>query len=92
MGGCSLSEFYGTYFVRLREDALIPIFVVPECPCDEHWIETYGPFEEGIKQPFYKTLICTKDRDPFMSIAAQVCFGNPHHHGKQLEFESSSLN
>lgn len=50
---------------------LVVIDRFAECPCDEHWIETYGPFEEGLKQPFYKTMICTKDRDPFMSIAAQ---------------------
>eukprot|EP00483_Globobulimina_turgida_P008425 UN08442 len=42
-----------------------------ECPADIKWQQQYGPFEEGLKQPFYRTLICTKDRDPFMSIAAQ---------------------
>lgn len=51
---------------------LVLIDTFPECPCDEHWIHTYGPFEDGIKQPFYKTMVCTKDRkQPFMSIAAQ---------------------
>ena len=50
---------------------LVLVDTFPECPCDENWIQKYGPFEQGTKQPFYKTMVCTKDRDPFMSIAAQ---------------------
>ena len=50
---------------------LVLIDAFNECPCDETWVQRYGPFENGLKQPFYKTMICTKDRDPFMSIAAE---------------------
>ena len=42
------------------------------CPADARWQETHGPFEEGVEQPFYRTLVDTRDRpNPFMSIAAQ---------------------
>eukprot|EP01084_Bolivina_argentea_P058203 106285_1 len=53
------------------EFRLVIVATFNKCPCDQNWIEMYGPFEHGIQQPFYKTMICIKDRDPFMSIAAQ---------------------
>eukprot|EP00485_Elphidium_margaritaceum_P021409 CAMPEP_0202718856 /NCGR_PEP_ID=MMETSP1385-20130828/126222_1 /ASSEMBLY_ACC=CAM_ASM_000861 /TAXON_ID=933848 /ORGANISM="Elphidium margaritaceum" /LENGTH=143 /DNA_ID=CAMNT_0049381773 /DNA_START=117 /DNA_END=544 /DNA_ORIENTATION=- len=50
---------------------LVLIDSFDRCPCDAQWVQRYGPFEDGVDQPFYKTLVCTKDREPFMSIAAQ---------------------
>ena len=43
------------------------------CPADQSWAETYGPFEDGLSQPFYRCLIDKNDRPPngFVSIAAQ---------------------
>ena len=44
----------------------------PECPADEDWSDKWGPFEHGREQPFYRTLVDTKDRpNPFMTLAAQ---------------------
>ena len=43
------------------------------CPGDTNWAKTYGPFEDGLSQPFYRCLIDKNDRPPngFVSIAAQ---------------------
>ena len=42
------------------------------CPGDDEWFETYGPFERGREQPFYRTLVDTKDRPhPFVALAAE---------------------
>ena len=42
------------------------------CPADQNWSDKYGPFERGTDQPFYRTLIDTKDRPrPFMALAAE---------------------
>jgi hemimethylated DNA binding protein len=42
------------------------------CPAPKNWQETYGPFEKGFDQPFYRTLVDTKDRPhPFMALAAE---------------------
>ena len=43
------------------------------CPADENWANSYGPFEDGMSQPFYRCLIDKQDRPPdgFMSLAAQ---------------------
>ncbi|KAJ1622660.1 hypothetical protein T492DRAFT_1060805 [Pavlovales sp. CCMP2436] len=41
------------------------------CPGDEQWAENYGPFVQGLAQPFYRTLVCTLDRPrPFVALAA----------------------
>lgn len=43
----------------------------PGCPAQEDWVRQYGPFEQGLEQPFYKTLVCTLDRPrPFVALAA----------------------
>lgn len=43
----------------------------PRCPAQKDWISQFGPFEQGLEQPFYKTLVCTLDRPrPFMALAA----------------------
>ena len=36
----------------------------PRCPEDDdsEWVQTWGPFEDGTEQAFYKTLVCTRDR------------------------------
>jgi heat shock protein HspQ len=42
------------------------------CPAPEDWQERYGPFEHGFDQPFYRTLVDTKDRpNPFVALAAE---------------------
>jgi|TARA_B110000208_G_C11644452_1_gene385676 hemimethylated DNA binding protein len=43
------------------------------CPADKNWAERYGPFEDGLSQPFYHCLIDSGDRPPtgFHSLAAQ---------------------
>lgn len=44
----------------------------PECPADNEWVKTHGPFEKGTDQAFYRTLVDTADRpSPFMTLAAQ---------------------
>jgi hemimethylated DNA binding protein len=41
------------------------------CPAEEPWPTRHGPFEDGLTQPFYRTLVCTRDRpNPFMTLAA----------------------
>ena len=44
-----------------------------KCPVDDpKWISTWGPFERGLDQPFYRTLVDTRDRqDPMMTLAAE---------------------
>ena len=43
-----------------------------ECPADQEWMDSYGPFERGTDQPFYRTLVDTKDRpQPFIALAAE---------------------
>ena len=43
------------------------------CPGNKEWQDSYGPFEDGVGQPFYRCLIDSKDRPPsgFVSLAAQ---------------------
>ena len=43
------------------------------CPGDERWAALYGPFNDGLSQPFYRCLIHREDRPPegFVSLAAQ---------------------
>ena len=44
----------------------------PTCPMDKTWQELHGPFEKGVEQPFYRTLVDTKDRpNPFVAVAAE---------------------
>jgi len=44
----------------------------PSCPLDDQWVAQWGPFENGTEQPFYQTMIDTKDRpNGLMTYAAQ---------------------
>ena len=39
---------------------------------DDAWVAQWGPFEKGTEQPFYQTMVDTKDRErPMMTFAAQ---------------------
>ena len=29
----------------------------PECPADDAWVQRWGPFEDGLEQAFYRTLV-----------------------------------
>lgn len=44
----------------------------PSCPLDDQWVAQWGPFVDGTDQPFYQTMIDTKDRpQAMMTFAAQ---------------------
>jgi len=43
-----------------------------ECPLDDEWVQRWGPFQRGRDQPFYQTMIDTKDRPRgLMTFAAE---------------------
>lgn len=43
-----------------------------KCPAPDEWVEAYGPFERGTDQPFYHTLVDTRDRPvPLFALAAE---------------------
>jgi hemimethylated DNA binding protein len=42
------------------------------CPASEAWVAQHGPFQHGAAQPFYRTLVDTRDRSPpLMTLAAE---------------------